>query len=110
MQQTRLNTLVNRIGAQAQNQLRNPWRRLATLVIALLFGVLFGIAVSATAGQLAYLDVTVAAILVLGAEAISWLHYRDRKQSARPLWNEALNAFKLGVIYGLFLIAFMLGS
>jgi hypothetical protein len=109
MQQTRLNTLVNRLGAQLQNQLRNPWRRLATLVIALLFGIAFGIAVSATAGQLAYLDVTVAAILVLGTEAISWLFYRNNNPQ-RILLSEALNAFKLGVIYGLFLIAFMLGS
>jgi hypothetical protein len=109
MQQTRLTTLFNRLGAQAQKQLRNPWRRLATLTISLLFGIAFGIAVSATAGQLAYLDVTLAAILVLGAEAISWFFYRDRT-SQRPLLSEALNAFKLGVIYGLFLIAFMLGS
>ncbi|HEY9828530.1 MAG TPA: DUF565 domain-containing protein [Stenomitos sp.] len=109
MQNTRLNRLVDGLGQQIQDQLQNPWRRLASLVLALLLGVVLGIGISATAGQWAYLDVTVAAVMVLVTELISWLFY-GRSGARRSLWGEALNALKLGVIYGLFLIAFMLGS
>lgn len=109
MQNTRLNRLVDDLGQQIQDQLQNPWRRLASLGLALLFGVVLSVGISATAGQWAYLDVTVAAVMVLLTELISWLFY-GRVGVRRSLWGEALNALKLGVIYGLFLIAFMLGS
>jgi Protein of unknown function (DUF565) len=110
MQNTRLNGIVTILGEQLQRQLQNPWRRLATLAIALLFGVLLGIGISATAGQIAYLDVVAAGLVVLLTEVISWLFYGDRWKAKHKLWGEALNALKLGIIYGLFLIAFMLGS
>ncbi|MGB8702607.1 MAG: DUF565 domain-containing protein [Thermosynechococcaceae cyanobacterium] len=110
MQNTRLNTLFSVFGQQVRLQLQNPWRRLATLAIALLFGVLLGIGISATTGQLAYLDVAAAGIVVLATEVISAMFYRNRWGAKQSLWGEALNALKLGVIYGLFLIAFMLGS
>lgn len=109
MQNTRLNGILNALGQQVQNQLQNPWRRWATLLIALLFGIFLGIAISATAGARSELDVTVAGIVVLLTELMSWLFY-SRRQFQKSLWGEALNALKLGVIYGLFLIAFMLGS
>lgn len=109
MQNTRLNGILGALGQQVQNQLQNPWRRLATLAIALLFGIFLGIAISATAGAKSYLDVTVAGIVVLLTEVTSWLFY-SRKGFQQSLWGEALNALKIGVIYGLFLIAFMLGS
>ena len=121
----------------------NPWRRLSIILISLLFGNFFATAVSATTGQLAKLDVTIAAVLVLMVEFISWLYYRftPRQQRerirartsqstdlssaqnasaiagidsgpmrARSTLAESLNAFKLGVIYGLFVEAFKLGS
>jgi Protein of unknown function (DUF565) len=110
MQNTRLNGILSALGQRVQAQLQNPWRRLATLAISLLFGVLLGIGISASAGQLAYLDVTAAGVVVLLTECISWLFYGRKDVKQRPLWVEALNALKLGIIYGLFLIAFMLGS
>ncbi|WP_404787464.1 DUF565 domain-containing protein [Altericista sp. CCNU0014] len=109
MQNTRLNGILSALGQQVRNQLQNPWRRWATLTIALLFGIFLGIAISATAGAKSELDVTVAAIVVIVTELISWLFY-SRKPFQQSWWGEALNALKLGVIYGLFLIAFMLGS
>lgn len=118
------------------------------ILISLLFGNFFAVAISATAGQAAKLDVTVSAILVLGTELISWLYYRftPRRQQAalanqrlvpwigvdgamsvgqdlgaglepevgpvrsRSTFIEALNAFKLGAVYGFFVEAFKLGS
>jgi uncharacterized membrane protein YoaK (UPF0700 family) len=110
MQNTRLNSIFSVLGMQVQQQLQNPWRRLATMTISLLFGVFLGIAISATAGQKAYWDVGAAALVVLLTEVLSWLFYSSRWKFRQTLWGEALNALKVGMIYGLFLIAFMLGS
>jgi NhaP-type Na+/H+ or K+/H+ antiporter len=110
MQNTRLNTLVESLGRQISLELRNPWRRIALLLITLLFGVYLGISLSAIAGQLAYLDIFVAATLIFVAELINWLFYSNRFNARKSLWGEALNSIKIGVIYGLLIIAFMLGS
>jgi hypothetical protein len=110
MQDTRLNGILGALRQQVRFQLINPWRRWATILLALLLGVFLGIAISATAGQLAYLDITVAGLCVLATEVISWLFHRNRWNIRQSLLGEALNAMKLGLIYGLFLIAFMLGS
>lgn len=110
MQQTRLNTLLDRLGAGIQEQLKNPWRRLATLSIAVLFGVFLGLAVSSSAGQLGYLDIVASAVVAIAAEVISALFYSDRWKLRQSLFGEILNAVKFGLLYGLFLVAFLLGS
>ncbi|MCH9055348.1 DUF565 domain-containing protein [Parathermosynechococcus lividus] len=110
MQQTRLNTLLDRLGTQIQDQLKNPWRRLATLVIAILFGIFLGLAISSTAGQVGYLDIVASSLVAIAAEVISALFYSDRWKLRQTLFGEVLNAFKFGVLYGLFLVAFLLGS
>ncbi|MGB3789933.1 MAG: DUF565 domain-containing protein [Phormidesmis sp.] len=145
MQRTRLNTLVDQSVLQFRQWVFNPWRRLAVIVISLLFGNFFATAISATAGQAAKLDVTISAILVIIVEVISWIYYRyapRRKSVSRPVASptrlpaeagvassvsvdvgldlgpvrsrstlaECLNAFKLGMVYGLFVEAFKLGS
>lgn len=110
MQNTRLNGIVGVLGTQVQQQLRNPWRRLATMFIALLFGIYLGVAIAATAGQSAYWDISAAALVVVFTESLSWLFYSGRWNFRQTLWGEAFNALKIGMVYGLFLIAFMLGS
>lgn len=110
MQNTRLNTFVSGIGQQLNQQLRNPWRRISVLVISLLFGIYIGVSFSAIAGQLAYVDTVVAALVVLFAELVSWLFYRNKGNTRKAFWVEALNAFKMGLIYSLFALAFMFGS
>lgn len=139
MQRTRLNTLFTQITIRFRQWVFNPWRRLAVILISLLFGNFFATAISATAGQTAQLDVVIAALLVAVAELISWLYYRviPRRRLApsqevlrpdqaggvpifdnapagpmrsRSTLAESLNAFKLGMIYGLFVEAFKLGS
>ena len=147
MQRTRLNTLFSQATLQFRQWVFNPWRRLAVLLISLLFGNFFATAISATAGQAAKLDVTISAMLVIAVEVISWLYYRGRPKR-RPIATSAtaldldtslsnssilttgitpanidlgpvrsrstllefLNAFKLGMVYGLFVEAFKLGS
>ncbi|MDR5639260.1 MULTISPECIES: DUF565 domain-containing protein [unclassified Thermosynechococcus] len=110
MQQTRLNTLLDRLGAGIQEQLKNPWRRLATLSIAFLFGVFLGLAISSSAGQLGYLDIVASSIVAIIAEVISAMFYSDRWKLRQTLFGEILNALKFGLLYGLFLVAFLLGS
>lgn len=144
MQRTRLNTLFDQTSLRFRQWVFNPWRRLALITISLLFGNFFATAISATAGQAAKLDVTIAAMLVILVELISWTYYRfrpgrreirlaqDDSPTVIPSLNapdiivpsgvdagpvrsrstlmESLNAFKLGLIYGLFVEAFKLGS
>ena len=109
MQNTRLSTLVDTVGSQLRRELRNPWRRLSLIVMSLLFGVYLGAALASTAGQVGHIDIIASALVALAAEVMSWLFY-SRRNIRVTLWGEALNAVKFGLLYGLFLIAFLLGS
>ena len=109
MQRTRLSTLVEQAGQRFSQWVFNPWRRLSLAIICLLFGKFFATAISATAGQTAEIDILVAAILVAMVELISWLYHRSRSNDRRVV-SEMLNSFKLGMVYGLFVEAFKLGS
>ncbi len=113
MQRTRLATLVESASNQFGRWVFNPWRRLSLVIIGLLFGNFFGIAISSIAGQAAELDVLVSAILLGGVELISWVVYR--RPPANPaqrnnLVLEVMNALKIGLTYSLFVEAFKLGS
>lgn len=110
MQRTRLSTLVEQTGQRFSQWVFNPWRRLSLAIICLLFGNFFATAISATAGQTAGIDILIAAILVIFVELISWLYHRSRFKNQRPVIPEMLNALKLGMVYGLFVEAFKLGS
>lgn len=113
MQRTRLATLVETASNRLGRWVFNPWRRLSLVVISLLFGNFFAIALSSIAGQVAELDVVISAILLVVVELVSWLAYR--RPLAAPgqpnsLLMENLNALKLGFVYGLFVEAFKLAS
>lgn len=110
MQRTRLSTLVDQTGERFSQWVFNPWRRISLAIISLLFGNFFATAISATAGQTAEIDILVAAILVAMVELISWLYHRSRSNQQRTVLPELLNSFKLGMVYGLFVEAFKLGS
>ena len=113
MQRTRLSTLIESVSNKFGRWLYNPWRRLSLVIIGLLFGNFFGIAISSIAGQAAKLDVVVSAILLAGTEFVSWLVYRrpaPELPRRRTLFLEVLNALKIGLIYSLFVEAFKLGS
>lgn len=110
MQNTRLTNLFDTVLNQSGQFFRNPWRRLSLVVISLLFGIYLGTAIAAVSGQLGYQDITVAGIVIIFAEIISWAYYRNRWNFRTSLLGECLNAMKIGVIYGLAVIAFILGS
>ena len=121
MQNTRLNTLINRVGNQFTQWYENPWRRLSLIIISLLFGNFLASAIATTTGQRTDLDVFISSILLASVESISWLTYGTRfgqRQTVeskiiigqRPFWIAILNSLKLGLVYGLFVEAFKLGS
>jgi len=109
MQNTRLNTLFDRLLTRTTRWLQNPWRRLSLIALGLLFGFFLANAISTISGQAADLDVLVAAILVVIVEVINRVIYTSApvRQSA---WGETINALKIGTTYGFFLEAFKLGS
>ncbi len=116
MQRTRLNTLVDLAGDRLGQLFSNPWRRMALILIGLLFGFFIGGAISSTAGQAAYWDVVVAALLLFSTETVSrWVYGRTRRvqpeiASRRSLLADVLNVFKIGIAYSLYLEALKLGS
>lgn len=122
MQNTRLNTLIDRTTRQLTRWTQNPWRRLSLIIISLLFGNLLASAIATTTGQRTNLDTFVSATLLITTESIGWLFYSQRANilrrsegnsvdlAPRPLWLVILNSLKLGLIYGLFVEAFKLGS
>lgn len=119
MQNTRLSTLVDTALSRFSRSLQNPWRRLSLLLITVLTGNFLASTISTVAGQRAELDVLAAFLLVGLTELTSWLVYRSSDRSrplageqpaARSLLLEILNGLKLGVLYGLFVEAFKLGS
>jgi hypothetical protein len=121
VQNTRLNTLVDRIEKQFIQWAENPWRRLSLIIISLLLGNFMASAIATTTGQRAELDAIGSLVLLTIIESISWLTYGTnfgRRQMGepnailgkRPLWIALLNSLKLGLIYGLFIEAFKLGS
>ena len=121
MQNTRLNTLIDRIDRQFIQWVENPWRRVSLIIISLLFGNFLASAIATSTGQKAELDISISLLLLGITELINWLTYGSRlgrRKSAqinaivgqRPIWIAILNSLKLGLIYGLFVEAFKLGS
>jgi Protein of unknown function (DUF565) len=120
MQRTRISTLFDRLFGQFTQWSQNTWRRTSLLIISLLFGNFLATAISSSTGQKAELDITISLILLVITEVISWLTYGSnfgRHQSTsvailgqRPLSIAILNSLKLGLVYGLFVEAFKLGS
>lgn len=110
MQNTRLNSLVGVVGDRFSQSLRNPWRRLSLLAMSVLFGLFLGQSITTIAGQEADWDITVAGVLLVVTEAVSWIVYGYNRRFAKSLWVETLNALKIGVVYGLFLEAVKLAS
>lgn len=109
MQNTRLNSLLSGLSKQAEQFFANPWRRISLLLISLLFGIFMAGVISSIAGQRGNLDIVVAAIMLIFTEVTSWFAYRGNNNSNSGLL-EILNLFKVGLTYGFYLQAFILGS
>ncbi|MGL5082104.1 MAG: DUF565 domain-containing protein [Microcoleaceae cyanobacterium] len=110
MQSTRLNQLASVTGNRLGQWFQNPWRRISLTILSLLFGNFLGVAIASVSGQQSRWDIAVATFLVLTTELVSWLTYRLKPQGQQPLWLEMVNSLKIGVVYSLYLLAFIVGS
>ncbi|MEM9246789.1 MAG: DUF565 domain-containing protein [Cyanobacteria bacterium P01_F01_bin.153] len=127
MQDTRLNNLIAASARQLNGWLANPWRRTSVQGFALLLGFFLAGAAVTTAGQAAVWDMSVTAVLIALCEFINIVVYRREVQRSPSLTNTrspedlpspprsrplitALNLLKIGLMYGLFLEGFKLGS
>jgi hypothetical protein len=110
MQNTRLYYLVDQAGVNLERWFQNPWRRTSVLLLSLFIGFFLGITIASIAGQAGRWDPILAAAVLLGVEAVSWLSYRQTSQKPRSLLLLLLNAMKIGISYSLFVEAFKLAS
>ncbi|MEA5476105.1 DUF565 domain-containing protein [Pseudanabaena galeata UHCC 0370] len=117
MQNTRLSTIVSVSVVQISQWSRNPWRRTSLILISLLSGFFLASVISTISGAKSEQDVTAAAITLFIVEMINRYVYTvkrvtpsDSNAAPRLLTKEILNSLKLGLVYGLFLEAFKLGS
>jgi len=114
MQNTRLNSLFDSITDQIRRWFFSWWRFSLDLV-ALLLGVYAGIAITGiagqyTSGQIVYQDMTLAGIVVAFTEVVNWAVYSGKGKFNKSLPGEVLNSFKIGLTYGLFVLAFLISS
>jgi hypothetical protein len=117
MQNTRLSTIVNVSAAQIARWSRNPWRRTSLIIISLLAGFFLASVISTISGAKSEQDIVAAAVVLLLVELTNRYVYGARRitlgdgsLAPRLLTTEILNSIKLGLVYGLFLEAFKLGS
>jgi uncharacterized membrane protein YoaK (UPF0700 family) len=115
MQRTRLNLLIDQSVSKIDIFFLNPWRRIALLVISFLLGIVMGTAVTTTAGQIAYLDVVVAVLLILFTETVSMFVYSRKKNKLNQghhnsILISSLNCLKIGLTLGLYIEALKLAT
>jgi Protein of unknown function (DUF565) len=117
MQNTRLTTLVNISLTRLSSWLSNPWRRTSLSVISLLLGFFLASTLSTSFGARSDWDTITSGLIVLLTELISRFVYSSRRLALpdgsvakRSLLSTILNCLKIGLIYGLCLEAFKLGS
>jgi Protein of unknown function (DUF565) len=117
MQNTRLSTIISVSLVRISQWSRNPWRRTSFILISLLLGFFLASVVSTASGAKSEQDIVTAAVVVLIVELTNRYVYRTKRVTSvddslapRLLTTEILNSIKLGLVYGLFLEAFKLGS
>ncbi len=117
MQNTRLSTIVNINVGRLARWSQNPWRRTSLILISLLLGFFLASVVSTASGAKSEQDIVSAAIVLFIVELTNRYVYSakrvnlpDGSLEPRLLTTEILNSIKLGMVYGLFLEAFKLGS
>lgn len=110
MQRTRLVTLWGTGNRQFFGFFRNPWRRFALFVIALLLGNFLGTLIPTSTGQEALWDPWIALILVAITEFTNRLVYGQKRTHPEAWFWSLINTLKMGLLYGLFMGAMQLGS
>jgi hypothetical protein len=111
MQNTRLTIITNSSLLILERWFLNPWRRTSLYLISPLLGFFLATVIATISGAVAILDPVISGVLLLITEVISSTIYRRSiDKNRRSLFLECLNLAKMGLMYGLFLEAFKLGS
>ncbi len=118
MQNTRLSTIISVSVGRVSQWSRNPWRRTSFILISLLLGFFLASVVATVSGAKSEQDIVSAAIVLLVVELTNRYVYSAKRVTSadgssstpRLLTTEILNSIKVGLVYGLFLDAFKLGS
>jgi hypothetical protein len=108
MLQTSLEIVVNIISKYTNNIFRNKLANLSVSVLNMFFGFFISTTLSTIPGQTGDWGIIGAAIIVTFYELASNIIYS--KFSDKFLTVEQINKIKIGIIYGLFVDAFKLGS
>eukprot|EP00897_Mesotaenium_endlicherianum_P008147 jgi/Mesen1/7360/ME000381S06607 len=113
---TRLGKFINARLDQLGDRWNDVRNRLPLKILLLLLGFFSANAIATVLGQTGDWDVLVAGLLVAILEGVGWLVYRVPVKSPRKIWRFArlllvlLNYWKAGLIFGLFVDAFKVGS
>nr|YP_010203985.1 hypothetical protein LK038_pgp196 [Ahnfeltia fastigiata]UAT97654.1 hypothetical protein Ahn.fas.Ore.pt_015 [Ahnfeltia fastigiata] len=114
MVKTSIQFLIRFISESFRSALSSQLNNLSTQLISLLLGFFIATAISTMPAQTGDWGIIAAAIIVTINEIISKLTYQNKSISKRYdytiLLYKSLNSIKIGIIYGLFVDAFKLGS
>jgi len=110
MQNTRLTVITSTSFSRLERWFSNPWRRASLYIISPLLGFFLASIITSVSGANSTWDPYTALIILLLAEVVSLASYKTKIDRKRSLFLECLNLLKIGLIYGMFLEAFKLGS
>ncbi len=111
MQNTRLTVITNTSLSNLERWFSNPWRRASLYIISPLLGFFLASVITTILGARSFYDPYVAGLVLLITELINRVIYnRSGDKEKRSLFLECLNLTKMGLVYGMFLEAFKLGS
>lgn len=108
MIKTRLSIFLNYLVQNFNNKLYYSLNELTTGLISLLLGFFISTGLSTIPGQTGDWGIIAASLIVAATELTSKIVYSNKKKLAIKI--NLINNFKIGIIYGLFVDAFKLGS
>lgn len=98
---------VDQLGPDIEALLGNPFTLLSLALLAILFGFFAATSAATIIGSVADWDPLAAAVLLVWTEGFTKFYYG---QQNKPKLLQLINAFKIGLIYGMTVDAFKLST
>lgn len=99
--------LIKDLNADIERLLSNPFTQISSAIIAILFGVFSATSAATIIGSVADWDPLAAAVLLIWTEGYTKLYYGLKKKTKLL---RLINAFKIGLMYGMTIDAFKLST
>lgn len=99
--------LTKGLNADIERLLSDPFTQISSAIIAILFGNFSATAAATIIGSVADWDPLAAAVLLVWTEGFTKLYYKLRKKTKLL---RLINAFKIGLMYGMTIDAFKLST